>query len=100
MSGNAAAGSGVGPNKLDRIIGILKAYTTRVGEGPFPTELNDATGELLRTSGGEFGVTTGRPRLCAAPRTAFRRAGQHGIRRPRPQSDYFQIRGWPGEEPF
>ena len=59
VSGNAAAGSGVGPNKLDRIIGILKAYTTRVGEGPFPTELNDATGELLRTSGGEFGVTTG-----------------------------------------
>lgn len=50
VSGNAAAGSGVGPNKLDRIIGILKAYTTRVGEGPFPTELNDATGELLRTS--------------------------------------------------
>ena len=96
VSGNAAAGSGVGPDKLDRIIGILKAYTTRVGEGPFPTELNDAIGELLRTSGGEFGVTTGRPRLCAAPRTAFRRAGQHGIRRPRPQSDYFQIRGWPG----
>ena len=64
VSGNAAAGSGVGPNKLDRIIGILKAYTTRVGEGPFPTELNDATGELLRTSGGEFGVTTGRPRRC------------------------------------
>ena len=59
VSGNAAAGSGVGPDKLDRIIGILKAYTTRVGEGPFPTELNDATGELLRTSGGEFGVTTG-----------------------------------------
>ena len=64
VSGNAAAGSCVGPNKLDRIIGILKAYTTRVGEGPFPTELNDATGELLRTSGGEFGVTTGRPRRC------------------------------------
>ena len=64
VSGNAAAGSGVGPNKLDRIIGILKAYTTRVGEGPFPTELNDATGELLRTSGGEFGVTTDRPRRC------------------------------------
>ena len=64
VSGNAAAGSGVGPDKLDRIIGILKAYTTRVGEGPFPTELNDATGELLRTSGGEFGVTTGRPRRC------------------------------------
>lgn len=68
MSGNAAAGSGVGPDKLDRIIGILKAYTTRVGEGPFPTELNDATGELLRTSGGEFGVTTA-ARAVAAGRT-------------------------------
>ncbi len=64
VSGNAAAGSGIGPDKLDRIIGILKAYTTRVGEGPFPTELHDATGDLLRTSGGEFGVTTGRPRRC------------------------------------
>ena len=64
VSGNAAAGSGIGPNRLDRIIGILKAYTIRVGEGPFPTELHDATGDLLRTSGGEFGVTTGRPRRC------------------------------------
>lgn len=64
VSGTAAAGSGIGPNRLDRIIGILKAYTTRVGEGPFPTELHDATGDLLRTSGGEFGVTTGRPRRC------------------------------------
>ena len=64
VSGNAAAGSGIGPNRLDRIIGILKAYTTRVGEGPFPTELHDATGDLLRSNGGEFGVTTGRPRRC------------------------------------
>ncbi len=64
VSGNAAAGCGVGPDRLDRIVGILKAYTTRVGEGPFPTELNDATGELLRANGGEFGVTTGRPRRC------------------------------------
>ncbi len=64
VSGNAAAGSGIGPNQLDRIIGILKAYTTRVGEGPFPTELRDATGDLLRERGGEFGVTTGRPRRC------------------------------------
>ena len=64
VSGTAAAGSGIGPNRLDRIIGILKAYTTRVGEGPFPTELHDAAGDLLRTSGGEFGVTTGRPRRC------------------------------------
>lgn len=64
VSGNAAAGCGIGPDRLDRVIGILKAYTTRVGEGPFPTELNDATGELLRANGGEFGVTTGRPRRC------------------------------------
>ena len=64
VSGNAAAGSGIGPTRLDRIIGILKAYTTRVGEGPFPTELHDATGDLLRSNGGEFGVTTGRPRRC------------------------------------
>ena len=64
VSGNAAAGSGIGPNRIDRIIGIHKAYTTRVGEGPFPTELNNATGDLLRTNGGEFGVTTGRPRRC------------------------------------
>lgn len=84
MSGNAAAGSGVGPNKLDRIIGILKAYTTRVGEGPFPTELNDATGELLRTSGGEFGVTTGRPRplrLAGHSRAARERPAERPHRR-------------------
>lgn len=65
VSGNAAAGSGIGPNRLDRIIGILKAYTTRVGEGPFPTELHDATGDLLRSNGGEFGVTTGRRGVAA-----------------------------------
>ena len=64
VSGNAAAGSGIGPNHLNRIIGILKAYTTRVGEGPFPTEQINAIGELLRERGGEFGVTTGRPRRC------------------------------------
>ena len=64
VASSAAAGSGVGPSALERVVGIVKAYTTRVGEGPFPTELNDATGELLRTSGGEFGVTTGRPRRC------------------------------------
>lgn len=61
-------GSGVGPDKLDRIIGILKAYHHPCGRGPFPTELNDATGELLRTSGGEFGVTTA-ARAVAAGRT-------------------------------
>ena len=63
-AGGASTGTGVGPKAIDRVLGIQKAYVTRVGEGPFPTELNDATGELLRTSGGEFGVTTGRPRRC------------------------------------
>jgi len=61
-AGGAATGSGVGPNKLDRIIGIVKAYTTRVGSGPFPTELEDESGEWLRARGFEFGTTTGRPR--------------------------------------
>lgn len=64
VAGNAAAGSGVASTRLDRILGILKAYTTRVGAGPFPTELHDATGEQLRERGGEFGATTGRPRRC------------------------------------
>jgi adenylosuccinate synthase len=58
----AAVGSGIGPNKIDRVIGILKAYTSRVGSGPFPTELFDDAGERLRKVGGEYGVTTGRPR--------------------------------------
>ncbi|MCE0767269.1 adenylosuccinate synthase [Pseudonocardia kujensis] len=63
-AGGAAVGSGIGPNRIDRVIGILKAYTTRVGSGPFPTELLDASGEFLRKAGGEVGVTTGRPRRC------------------------------------
>jgi adenylosuccinate synthase len=63
-SGGACTGSGVGPTKITRVIGILKAYTTRVGSGPFPTELLDEDGEKLRTIGGEFGVTTGRNRRC------------------------------------
>jgi adenylosuccinate synthase len=61
-SGGAATGSGVAPNRIERVIGIVKAYTTRVGSGPFPTELNDESGEWLRAKGFEFGVTTGRPR--------------------------------------
>ena len=61
-SGGASTGSGVAPNRIDRVIGIVKAYTTRVGAGPFPTELNDASGEWLRARGFEFGTTTGRPR--------------------------------------
>ena len=63
-AGGAATGSGIGPTRLDRIVGVIKAYTTRVGEGPFPTELNDDDGEALRKAGGEYGVTTGRPRRC------------------------------------
>ncbi|MEQ6896304.1 adenylosuccinate synthase [Microbacterium sp. KR10-403] len=61
-AGGAATGSGVGPNRLDRIVGIVKAYTTRVGAGPFPTELFDESGDWLRSRGFEFGTTTGRPR--------------------------------------
>ncbi|HQA31143.1 MAG TPA: adenylosuccinate synthase [Propioniciclava tarda] len=63
-AGGACTGSGVGPTRIDRVVGIAKAYTTRVGEGPFPTELLDADGERLRAAGGEFGTTTGRPRRC------------------------------------
>ncbi len=63
-AGGACTGSGVGPTKIDSVIGIVKAYTTRVGEGPFPTELNDKWGERLRDVGHEFGTTTGRPRRC------------------------------------
>ena len=64
VAGAAAAGAGVGPGLLHYILGITKAYATRVGGGPFPTELEDSTGELLRQRGNEFGATTGRPRRC------------------------------------
>lgn len=63
-AGGACTGSGIGPTKIDGVVGILKAYTTRVGSGPFPTELLDDDGEKLRTIGGERGVTTGRARRC------------------------------------
>ncbi len=63
-AGGACTGSGIGPTRISRVIGILKAYTTRVGSGPFPTELLDEWGERLRTVGGEVGVTTGRNRRC------------------------------------
>ncbi len=62
LSGGVTIGTGIGPKMIDNIIGVAKAYTTRVGKGPFPTELNDATGETIRNKGGEFGTTTGRPR--------------------------------------
>ena len=63
-SGGACTGSGLSPRRIDRVVGVIKCYTTRVGAGPFPTELADATGEQLRQKGGEFGATTGRPRRC------------------------------------
>jgi adenylosuccinate synthase len=64
VAAQAATGSGLGPRAINYVLGITKAYTTRVGEGPFPTELKDATGKLLGERGKEFGVVTGRPRRC------------------------------------
>jgi adenylosuccinate synthase len=64
VAGGVCAGSGIGPTKVSEVLGIVKAYTTRVGSGPFPTELLDDTGEFLRQEGHEFGATTGRPRRC------------------------------------
>ena len=91
-AGGACAGLGIGPTTIDTVIGIAKAYATRVGGGPFPTELDDATGELLRKRGNEFGSITGRPRRCGwldlpalrlAVRTVGNRgAGAHQARRP------------------
>lgn len=63
-TGGACVGSGIGPTLINECIGIAKAYTTRVGKGPFPTELFDETGDTIRNKGGEFGTTTGRPRRC------------------------------------
>ncbi len=84
ISGGACTGSGVGPTRLDQVIGITKAYVTRVGEGPFPTELLDEMGEQLRAAGHEFGATTGRPRRCGwldivALREAVRVNGLTGL---------------------
>jgi adenylosuccinate synthase len=64
VAGGACIGLGIGPTRISKVLGIVKAYTTRVGSGPFPTELNDQTGELIREKGGEFGATTGRARRC------------------------------------
>ena len=64
VAGGACAGAGIGPTHIRRAVGIAKAYTTRVGGGPFPTELEDETGQLLRDAGAEYGSTTGRPRRC------------------------------------
>jgi len=64
IAAQACTGSGIGPTRIDRVIGVSKAYTTRVGSGPFPTELTDELGERLREKGREYGATTGRPRRC------------------------------------
>ncbi len=64
IAGGATTGLGFGPKHISRVIGVAKAYTTRVGEGPFPTELRDETGDRIREAGNEFGTTTGRPRRC------------------------------------
>lgn len=64
VAGAICSGAGIGPTRIDSVIGVSKAYTTRVGEGPFPTELKDEVGKKLRDDGGEFGSTTGRPRRC------------------------------------
>ncbi|MDO9558280.1 MAG: adenylosuccinate synthase [Syntrophales bacterium] len=84
VAGNASCGSGVGPRAIDRVVGICKAYTTRVGEGPFVTELTDAVGEHMQTVGQEFGATTGRKRRCGwldmvLVRQAVRVCGISGI---------------------
>lgn len=77
VAGSACAGAGVGPHQLNYVLGITKAYCTRVGEGPFPTELFGETGELLRKKGNEFGAVTGRPRRCGwFDGAALRRAVQ------------------------
>jgi len=83
-AGGACAGLGIGPTSIDTVLGIAKGYATRVGGGPFPTELEDATGELLRKRGNEFGAVTGRPRRCGwldvpALRLAIRLSGIEGL---------------------
>ncbi len=84
VAGGACTGAGVGPTEITEVIGVAKAYTTRVGEGPFPTELKDEIGERIRERGREFGATTGRPRRCgwldiALLRDAIRLNGLTGI---------------------
>ncbi len=64
VSGGACIGVGIGPTRINAVLGVMKAYTTRVGEGPFPTELSGEWGDFLRSEGGEYGATTGRPRRC------------------------------------
>ncbi len=63
-AGGACTGLGIGPTKISKVLGVVKAYTTRVGAGPFPTEIKDSLGDAIREKGGEYGATTGRPRRC------------------------------------
>jgi adenylosuccinate synthase len=84
VAGGACTGCGIGPTAIDAVVGISKVYTTRVGAGPFPTELLEATGERLRQTGAEFGATTGRPRRtgwldAAGLRFAARTSGMSGL---------------------
>ncbi len=84
VAATAASGSGMGPGSVGTVLGIAKAYSTRVGSGPFPTELHDATGKLLGERGHEFGTVTGRPRRCgwfdaALVRQAVKVGGIHGL---------------------
>ncbi|MDH4226647.1 MAG: adenylosuccinate synthase [Deltaproteobacteria bacterium] len=84
IAGEAAVGSGIGPTLIDKVVGVAKAYATRVGEGPFPTELFEKDGDNLREQGGEYGSTTGRPRRCGwfdavAVRYAARLNGLSGL---------------------
>jgi adenylosuccinate synthase len=84
IAGGACTSCGIGPTQITSVVGIAKAYTTRVGGGPFPTELTDELGNQLREAGGEYGSTTGRPRRCgwldvAALRLAARWNGLSGI---------------------
>ncbi len=83
-AGGACIGTGVGPTRIDKVLGVAKAYATRVGSGPFPTELSDAQGQALQATGREFGATTGRPRRCGwfdavVVRTAARVNGMTGL---------------------
>jgi len=84
VAGGVCQGSGIGPTRIDRVVGITKAYTTRVGAGPFPTELEGPLAEQLRSAGEEYGATTGRPRRCGwldvpALRVAIRVNGLDGL---------------------
>jgi adenylosuccinate synthase len=84
VAGNACCGAGIGPTRISSVIGVVKAYTTRVGGGPFPSELLDETGQHIQKVGGEFGATTGRPRRCgwldmAVVRSAVRLNGLSGL---------------------